>query len=214
MAMDNITNWFKGQTTNKPLGTSLSTDANIKDELDKMQGSISKTSKTYQDNLKKYKEVARFNQHLTKSYMANLKVIVDVSELLNSYAGVFDSMKTEFSKMDSALGKGLDLSDFEYLQNLTKAKIDDLNLQFSKQAEGLKRLYSQYGKPEEFNRILLAQSELQKMIENAGETYKTLSEQPSSVNPGQMGGKKKRASTTNTRKNKTQVKSRKAKKTT
>jgi hypothetical protein len=212
MAMDNISNWFKA-SSNKPLGTSLSTNDNIKDEINKMQGSISKTSKTYQDNLKKYKEVARFNQHLTKSYMANLKVIVDVSELLNSYAGVFDSMKNEFGKMDSALGKGLDLADFEYLQNLTKAKIDDLNTQFSKQADGLKRLYSQYGKPEEFNRVLLAQTELQKMIENAGETYKNLSEQQPATYQTQSGGvKAKRTVKKLVSQKKTTTKSKKAKK--
>jgi hypothetical protein len=106
--------------------------------------------------------------------MANLKVIVDVSELLNSYASVFTSLKTEFGKMDSALGKGLDLTDFEYLQNLTKSKIDDLNNQFSKQSEGLKKLYTMYGKPEELNRVIVAQAELQKMIDSAGETYQNL----------------------------------------
>jgi hypothetical protein len=139
---------------------------------------------------------------------------VDVSELLNSYAGVFDSMKTEFGKMDSALGKGLDLSDFEYLQNLTRAKIEDLNLKFNKQAEGLKRLYSQYGKPEEFNRILIAQTELQKMIENAGETYNTLSEHQPTTSQTLIGGSKtKRTVKKIVKKRKPSSKEKKAKRT-
>lgn len=172
--LENMTSWFKSQINGKPLGTSLSTNEDVKEEISKMQTSISKASNNYQNNIKKYKEVAKFNQHLTRSYMANLKVIVDVSELLNSYASVFTSLKTEFGKMDSALGKGLDLADFEYLQNLTKSKIDDLNLQFTKQSEGLKKLYTMYGKPEELNRVIVAQAELQKMIDSAGETYQNL----------------------------------------
>lgn len=172
--IENMTNWFKSQMNGKPLGATLSTGEDVKEEISKMQTSISKASKNYQDNITKYKEVAKFNQHLTRSYMANLKVIVDVSELLNSYASVFTSLKTEFGKMDSALGKGLDLTDFEYLQNLTKSKIDDLNNQFSKQSEGLKKLYTMYGKPEELNRVIVAQAELQKMIDSAGETYQNL----------------------------------------
>lgn len=169
--------FFKTKTNEKTLGTSLGNQESIKAEIDRMQGSIVKTSKTYQDNIKKYKEIARLNQQLTKSYVANLKVIADVSELLNSYSNVFSSLKSEFGKMEDALGKPLDLTDFEYLQSLTRSKIDTLNTEFVKQTDGLKKLYAQYGKAEELNRIIVAQGDIQKIITNATQTYKEIENQ-------------------------------------
>lgn len=171
MSQGSFSWFFKPKNDEKTLGVTLGSKDNIKAEIDRMQGSIVKTSKTYQDNLKKYKEIAKLNQQLTKSYVANLKVIADVSELLNSYSGVFVSLKSEFGKMEEALGKPLDITDFEYLQSMTKSKIDDLNTEFIKQTDGLKKLYAQYGKPEELNRILVAQGDIKKVIENASRTY-------------------------------------------
>lgn len=171
MSQSSFSWFFKPKNDEKTLGVTLGSKDNIKAEIDRMQGSIVKTSKTYQDNLKKYKEIAKLNQQLTKSYVANLKVIADVSELLNSYSGVFVSLKSEFGKMEEALGKPLDITDFEYLQSMTKSKIDDLNTEFIKQTDGLKKLYAQYGKPEELNRILVAQGDIKKVIENASRTY-------------------------------------------
>lgn len=174
MSQSSFSWFFKPKNDEKTLGVTLGSKDNIKAEIDKMQGSIVKTSKTYQDNLKKYKEIAKLNQQLTRSYVANLKVIADVSELLNSYSGVFVSLKSEFGKMEEALGKPLDITDFEYLQSITKSRIDDLNTEFVKQTDGLKKLYAQYGKPEELNRILVAQGDIQRVIENASKTYESV----------------------------------------
>lgn len=166
--------FFKPKNNNKPLGVNLGNGDGIKAEIDKMQGSIVKASRGYQNNIKKYKDIAQFNQHLTRSYVANMKVIVDVSELLNSYTGVFNSLKDEFAKMEEAMGKQLDKSDFEYLESLTKSKMEQLQTEFNKQANGIKKLYAQYGKPEELNRILLAQTNMQKALEHADTTYQNI----------------------------------------
>lgn len=198
-------NWFS-KPKNTPLGTSLSSLDGVKAEIGKMQGSIVKTSKSYTENIKKYKEIAKLNEQLTKSYIANLKVIVDVSELLNSYSTVFKSLKDEFSKMEAALGKPLDITDFEYLSNLTKDKIETLNLEFMKQSDNLKKMYSQYGKPEELDRVLMAQSNVQKVINSASDTYKAIENQSSDENTW-FGGKK----VSKAGKKKTHLKSKKVK---
>lgn len=166
--------WFFKPKNNKPLGVNLGTGDGIKAEIDKMQGSIVKASRGYQNNIKKYKDIAQFNQHLTRSYVANMKVIVDVSELLNSYTSVFNSLKDEFAKMEEAMGRQLDKTDFEYLESLTKSKMEELQTEFNKQASGIKKLYAQYGKPEELNRILLAQTDMQKALDHADTTYKSI----------------------------------------
>lgn len=183
--------WFfkSNKNDNKQLGETLASTDNIKAEIANMQGSIVKTSKAYRDNIKKYKDIAKFNQHLTKSYVNNMKVMVDVSELLNSYASVFNALRDEFGKMEAAVGKSLNLTDFEYLENLTQAKIENLNAEFQKQANGIKKLYAEYGKPDELNRILLAQGDVQRVIENASDTYASLGTVP--IASPLSGGKSK-----------------------
>lgn len=183
--------WFfkSNKNDNKQLGETLASTDNIKAEIANMQGSIVKTSKAYRDNIKKYKDIAKFNQHLTKSYVNNMKVMVDVSELLNSYASVFNALRDEFGKMEAAVGKSLNLTDFEYLENLTQSKIENLNAEFQKQANGIKKLYAEYGKPDELNRILLAQGDIQRVIENASDTYASLGTVP--VESPLSGGKSK-----------------------
>lgn len=183
--------WFfkSNKNDNKQLGETLASTDNIKAEIANMQGNIVKTSKAYRDNIKKYKDIAKFNQHLTKSYVNNMKVIVDVSELLNSYASVFNSLRDEFGKMEAAVGKTLNITDFEYLENLTQDKIESLNAEFQKQAHGIKKLYAEYGKPDELNRILLAQGDVQRVIENASDTYASLGTAP--VASPLSGGQKK-----------------------
>lgn len=183
--------WFfkSNKNDNKQLGETLASTDNIKAEIANMQGNIVKTSKAYRDNIKKYKDIAKFNQHLTKSYVNNMKVMVDVSELLNSYASVFNALRDEFGKMEAAVGKSLNLTDFEYLENLTQSKIENLNAEFQKQANSIKKLYAEYGKPDELNRILLAQGDIQRVIENASDTYASLGTVP--VASPLSGGKSK-----------------------
>lgn len=191
-------NWFsRPKSSSKTLGVTLGSQDGVKAELDKMQGAIKKTSRTYQEDIKKYKEIAKFNQHLTKSYVANLKVIIDVSQLLNSYSGVFNSLKDEFAKMETAAGRPLELSDFEYLENLTRSKMEDLNTEFTKQSDGLRKLYTQYGRAEELNRILLAEGDVKRTVTDATETLRVLKESPSSNSDSTRftGGKSRKIST-------------------
>lgn len=182
--------WLFGSSSKKENDTVKKVEEAVKDsekikaEIESVQGSLLKNSKHYQDNIKKYKDIAKFNQHLTRSYISNMKVMVDVSDLLNNYANVFSSLREEFTKMESALGKPLELADFEYLENLTKTKIDALNNEFQKQSSGIKKLYAEYGQPDELNRIILAQGEVQKVIENASNTFSNLKKSTNSVIPG------------------------------
>jgi hypothetical protein len=204
MSKISFTNWFTKTSSNKdkPLGSSLGSKDGIKAEIAKMQGDIIKTSKTYQTNIKKYKEIAKLNEEITKSYVNNLAVFVDVSEMLNSCLAVFKSLKEEFGKMEEVMGKQLDVADFEYLTNITKNKIDTLNVEFNKQAENIKRIYTEHGKPEELNRIIVAQGNMQKLIDTATTTYDVVAIPSNSSDPNSStviatsltGGDKKKKS--------------------
>jgi hypothetical protein len=98
-------------------------------------------------------------------------VFRDVNEMLQSCLAVFKSLEDEFSKLQEVTGRELNITDFDYLNNITRSKMESLNTELNKQAEVLKNVYSMYGRPEELNRIILAQSNMHKVVEDATTTY-------------------------------------------
>lgn len=166
--------WFTGRTSaadKKPMGAELGTKEGVKAHIEKLQGNVVKTSRIVQNNLEKYKEVKKLNEEITKSYLQNLVVFRDVNEMLQSCLGVFKSLEEEFGKLEEATGRELNTADFDYLTNMTRAKIDSLNTELNKQAEVLKKVYTIYGRPEELNRIILAQSNMNKVVDDASIAY-------------------------------------------
>jgi hypothetical protein len=166
--------WFTGRTSaadKKPMGAELGTKEGVKAHIQKLQGNVVKTSRIVQNNLEKYKEIKKLNEEITKSYLQNLVVFRDVNEMLQSCLGVFKSLEEEFGKLEEATGRELNTTDFDYLTNMTRSKIDALNTELNKQAEVLKKVYTTYGRPEELNRMILAQSNMNKVVDDASVAY-------------------------------------------
>ncbi len=173
--MSSILSWFS-RNNKKVMGTELATKDGVKAHIEKLEGDVKKTSRVVQSNLEKYKEIKKLNEAMTKSYVQNLVVFRDVSEMLQSCLGVFQSLEQEFSKLEEATGKELKTTDFDYLTNMTQSKIDSLNTELNKQAEMLKKVYTMHGRPEELNRIILAQSNRNKLVSDATTTYKKVAD--------------------------------------
>ena len=164
--------WFtRARSDKKPMGVELGSKEGVKAQMQKFQGNVVRTSRIVQNNLEKYSEIKKLNEELTKSYVQNLVVFRDVNEMLQTCLNVFKSLEAEFTKLEEVTGRELNTSDFDYLNNLTRSKIDSLSYELNKQAEMLKNVYTMYGRPEELNRIILAQSNMKKVVEDATITY-------------------------------------------
>ena len=177
--------WFtRASSDKKPMGVELGTKEGVKAQMQKLQGNVVRTSRIVQNNLEKYSEIKKLNEELTKSYVQNLVVFRDVNEMLQSCLNVFKSLEEEFTKLQEVTGRELNTTDFDYLNNLTRSKIDSLSNELNKQAEMLKNVYTTYGRPEELNRIILAQSNMKKIVEDATITYNKVAG-PSNKKKGQ-----------------------------
>ncbi len=156
-------------------------------EISEVGQKFAKTSKKYRDEIDKYKKIADFNKKLSSSYIANVQAIIDVSKLLNDYALFFNMLKEEISKTEGQIGT-LQAADIQYLENLTKAKMEQFSTKFIEQSEKVRTLYNKYGQQEEAKTIGSAQESLKTVVNNAGITYQSLlnsTKQPS------IGGSKK-----------------------
>jgi hypothetical protein len=152
-------------------GYKLSGTAGLPADLENMKGNIITSNKKYREELTKYREIAKFNQQLSNSYIKNLEAMVDVSRVLNYYVEIFSLFKDEFEKNEALIGTSLKTSDIGYLEKLTRGKIDDLSNKFMTETEKLKKMYSAFGKTEEVSRVSEAQDSLRLAAEGASQTY-------------------------------------------
>lgn len=160
--------------SNTSFGYRLSGNAGLPSDLENMKGNIVTANKKYREELTKYRELAKFNQQLSSSFIKNLEAMVDVSRVLNYYVEIFTLFKEEFEKNEALIGTSLKSSDLGYLERLTKGKIDELNNKFMTETEKLKKMYTSFGKTAEVERVTDAQSALRSASEVANQTYNSV----------------------------------------
>ncbi len=164
----------KDSTPTPSLGINLGAKNAVGAELEQVTNTIKKTSRKYTTEITKYKEIAAFNKKISESYMQNLQAMVDVSRLLEQYAHVFYILREEIEKMEKALGVELKIQDIQYLENMTKDHMAELSNKFNKETEDLKKLYSKYGKTDEYNHLDSAQKLMNISVSSAEDTYRKL----------------------------------------
>lgn len=163
--------WFQPSQP-KTFGT-VGTNSALPSDLENMKASIVKTSRRYREEISKYRELTKLNQHLSNGYLKNIEAMVDVTRVLNYYVEIFSLLKDEFAKNDQFLNaSALKPSDIENMEKLTKGKISLLNEKFMQETEKLKKIYMQYNKTDEITRIAAAQNGLMSSIEQTEEMYK------------------------------------------
>lgn len=182
----------------------------------------------YIGELNKYKEVAEFNKKISKSYVANLSVMVDVSKMLNMYVETIDFIKMQIKRAEEALGRPLDVGDLEHLNMLTRENISVLYNQFIGETSKLEKLFGE--NPEyraEAARLMAAKNEIMPLEEGSGRVFARVEGEKAAVAasiagteaavgsssraPGTFGGSKKKAASKKTQKSK-KTESKKSKK--
>lgn len=136
----------------KKLGD-LKDNKNISEQLHDLKGKVETTMSKNKSELQKYRELSKFNENLTKSYVANLKIIIDISNMLGAYNEFFDLFKTKLAEIDEELGMPISSDDFDYLKRLTTEQMVQLDSVFKKETSNLKKLYVRYGKQKDFDEV-------------------------------------------------------------
>jgi hypothetical protein len=169
-------NFFKPSSSPTGVAFGVNLPVNNKSlsaEINDVSESFIKTNKNYRDEINKYKQIANFNKNLSKSYIANVTAMIDVSKLLNDYSIFFDILKNEISNTSNSVGS-IDAQEIDYLKNLTKDKLDELINVFKTQTDKVKTIYKKFGQMDELNTIESAQNLMSAVSDNAKTTYSSL----------------------------------------
>lgn len=96
---------------------------------------VSKTiekKRTQFDNMKvKIDKLTKLNSKLANGYELSLKIVVDVSKLLQNYTKMFDDIETMLGSLDKDLGDHQ--LDIKYISELTKKSIEKIRTDFNSQ---------------------------------------------------------------------------------
>lgn len=149
-------NIFSRAPSSLRLGT-LSEGKTVPEQLEDLKGKVDVTFAKSTKEIKKFRDLSKFNEQLAKSYAANLKVLVETGGLLKAYAEFFDILKTKLLEVDKELGLPVSSDDFDYMRKLTYDQMEQLESAFKNEVAGLKKLYSKYGKQREYDEVETAE---------------------------------------------------------
>lgn len=107
----------------------------IKDNLEKKQ----LNEKTLNSKVKVLSEI---NKNVSESYNVSLKIIVDVTKLLNQYMVYFNEIDKLMETFNTNSSNTLNNQYFQHINKITSEKIDELSKNFKSQLESLKSVYS------------------------------------------------------------------------
>jgi len=88
--------------------------------------------RTHVQNMKgKIDKLQEINTKLTDGYELSLRMVVDVSKLLQNYTKMFDDLETMLSGLDHDMG--IQHTDIQYISNLTRESIRKISNDFNNQ---------------------------------------------------------------------------------
>ena len=88
--------------------------------------------RTHVQNMKsKMDKLKEINHKLTDGYELSLKMVVDVSKLLQTYTKMFDDLEKMLSTLDQDMG--IQHTDIQYISNLTRESIRKISNDFNNQ---------------------------------------------------------------------------------
>ena len=127
--------------------------------LDKFKKKL-ETTKVKDTNLNaKVNSLTEINKNVTESYNVSLKIIVDVTKLLNQYMLYFNEIEKVINSLNDH-NSTLTLTNnyFDNINKLTSEKIDQLTNNFKNQIDSVKTIYSKNNLPtedlEKYNSLL------------------------------------------------------------
>jgi hypothetical protein len=168
--------WGSKPNTSKSFGAlAVGTDNKaLSEEIQGVGKKFGDVNEKYRTEMAKYKKIADFNKKLSASYIANIHAMVDVSKLLNEYASFFALLKEEINKADGSIGT-LTAEEIQYIESLTKSKIENFSSSFIEQSNKVKDLYGKFNQTSQAQALEKAQAQMSEAIEAAGIAYEDIS---------------------------------------
>lgn len=109
----------------------------VSTKLEKIKEVVKNTTDS-QTNLKeKLRSITEINTKLAQSYDVSLRIIVDVSKLLNQYIAFFNEIDELLNKLDASSKDNVTGEYIKYINRLTSDNIDKMTIEFKTQLQNI-----------------------------------------------------------------------------
>ncbi|QOI90197.1 hypothetical protein QKU58_gp134 [Pyramimonas orientalis virus] len=126
--------------TNNTLGDT--TNAGFKNKIESFRDRLKKNTDSSKDLTGKVKSLTELNKNVSESYNVSLKIIVDVTKLLNQYMVYFNEIEKLMESFTTDQSNTLNNNYFSHINKITSEKIDELSSNFQNQLDNLKTIYT------------------------------------------------------------------------
>lgn len=116
------------------------TDESIALKIDNIKKQFRENQTNIETHSQKYKDLIKFTNVLSEGYVSSIKLIVDISSLLESYKELLNEISTGLSKVDDTFKNGLNTTDIRNLKNITEDNIIKLKSTFNAEYDKLATL--------------------------------------------------------------------------
>lgn len=116
-------------------------------KLNKIRQVVRTTTNSNSGLRDKLKSVTEINNKLAQSYDVSLRIIVDVSKLLNQYITFFNEIDEMIAKLDSTASDGLTGEYVKYINRLTSENIDKMTTEFKNQLSSIVPMFDRNNIP-------------------------------------------------------------------
>ena len=147
-------------STSISLGINVEKSESQREILEKMQNNIKKNNEKVKKFQGKVTELRKFNNKLSEGYQLSLKMVVDVSDLLQRYVGIFEMLENLMTNIESTFE--FNEQDFRYIRDLTEKSIEDIRIKMNKQVDSMVVVFEKEG-------LTKQASELKKLKETSAE---------------------------------------------
>lgn len=113
------------------LGNNIENSDKLMAKVSNLSERIERKKNQFQTMKNKIDKLSRLNQTLTSGYELSLKMVVDVSKLLETYTKMFDDLEITLKNLDDAMG--IQDVDIRYISELTKQSIHKITIDFNAQ---------------------------------------------------------------------------------
>lgn len=165
-------------------------------QVEDIKKNISNLSQKHLKKLDYYKKLQLFNKNLTRRYVDNLQVMLDVTKILNLYMGTFEEIRKAIVDSDRAMDSNMMTpEDLAYLTEITSDNMSRLSSTLILEVDKLQKLLqNNSGFDKERQRLNELTSGI-KTIPGDARIVKEHLEKKNSSSFGFTGGSKKKIAT-------------------
>ena len=106
-------------------------------QLTKIKSAVRNSTSKHKDMQERLKSITEINNKLSQSYDVSLRIIVDVSKLLNQYISFFNEIEVLVEGLNGELNQRETSEYIRYINRLTSDNIDKMTKEFQNQLSQL-----------------------------------------------------------------------------